>query len=103
MIMVYEREVPDSSAQVSPTFLEAHMNLPAQIAETGGRIIAGHAVRPASTGVSIQNNEVTAGSLAESFAGYFIVEASSFDHAVWLGRMIPVVDGWVEVRRLVTA
>lgn len=103
MILVYEREVPDSSAQVAPTFLEAHMALPAQIAETGGRIISGHAVRPASTGVSIRNNKVTAGSLTDGFAGYFIVEASSFDHAVWLGRMIPVVDGRVEVRTLITA
>ncbi|XVV15947.1 hypothetical protein ACQP2X_16825 [Actinoplanes sp. CA-131856] len=37
-----------------------------------------------------------------AFAGYFIVEASDFDHAVWIGRMIPVSDGWVEVRPLIS-
>jgi hypothetical protein len=106
MILVYERDVPDSSAEVSPTFLHAHMHLPRQIGETGGRIVGGHAARPASTGVSIRANVVTDGSLAEgecAFAGYFIVEASDFDHAVWIGRMIPIVDGWVEIRPLVTA
>ncbi|HEY0001625.1 MAG TPA: hypothetical protein VGB74_14300 [Actinoplanes sp.] len=106
MILVYEREVPDTVAAVSPTFLETHLRLPQQIAETGGRIVAGHAARPASTGVSIRGNVVSDGSLIESdraFAGYFIVEASDFDHAVWIGRMIPVVDGWVEVRPLIAA
>lgn len=103
MLLVYEHEVPDSSAHVAPSFLEAHMKLPAQIAEMGGRIVGGHAVRPASAGVSIQDNEVTAGSPVEGFAGYFIIEASDFDHAVWIGRMIPVVDGRVEVRPLIAA
>ena len=37
---------------------------------------------------------------AHSFAGYFAVEASDLDHAVWIGRMVPVADGWVEVRPL---
>ena len=32
----------------------------------------------------------------------FIVAASDFDHAVWIGRMIPVADGWVEVRPVLT-
>ena len=106
LILVYERDVPNSSAEVSPTFLQAHMHLPRQIAETGGRIVAGHATRPASAGVSVRDNVVTGGSLAEgerALAGYFLVEASDLDHAVWIGRMIPVVDGWVEVRPLVTA
>lgn len=39
----------------------------------------------------------------EGFAGYFIIEASDFGHAVWIGRMIPVVDGRVEVRPLIAA
>lgn len=39
----------------------------------------------------------------EGFAGYFIIEASDFGHAAWIGRMIPVVDGRVEVRPLIAA
>lgn len=106
IILVYEQEVPDSAAAVSPSILEAHMWLPQKVAETGGRIVARHAARPASTGVSIRDNVVSGGKLRESeasFAGYFIVEASDFDHAVWIGRMVPVSDGWVEVRPLVAA
>ncbi|WP_433366582.1 hypothetical protein ACQPZX_37995 [Actinoplanes sp. CA-142083] len=106
IILVYEREVPDSAAAASPAILEAHMWLPQKIAETGGRIVAGHAARPASAGVSIRDNVVSGGSLVvgeTTFAGYLIVEASDFDHAVWIGRMIPVNEGWVEVRPLVAA
>ncbi|MEV4344380.1 hypothetical protein AB0J83_07880 [Actinoplanes sp. NPDC049596] len=105
MIMVYEREVPESSTAAPPTVLEAHMHLPGQIAEIGGRIISGHALRPAATAVSIRDNTRSAGTLVESpqtFAGYFIVEASDLDHAVWIARLIPVTDGWVEVRPLLT-
>ena len=76
------------------------------MAETGGRIVAGHAARPPSTGVSIRDNVVTSGSLLvgePTFAGCLVVEASDLDHAVWIGRMIPTSDGWVEVRPLITA
>ena len=106
MILVYEREVPEGTAGVAPALLEAHFRLPRQIADTGGRVVAGHAARPASAGVSIRDNAVSGGSLLagdESFAGYLIVEASDLDHAVWIGRMIPVADGWVEVRPLIAA
>ncbi|MFG1992224.1 hypothetical protein ACGFJ7_19810 [Actinoplanes sp. NPDC048988] len=106
IILVYERDVPANAGAASPTVLEAHMWLPQKIGETGGRIVAGHAALPPSAGVSIRDNEVTGGSLMAgeaTFAGYLIVEASDFDHAVWIGRMIPVSDGWVEIRPLVGA
>ncbi len=106
MILLYEREVPDTIAAASPALLQAYMSLPRQIAETGGRFVSGHAVQSAGSGVSIRGNEVVGGSLAGEagqFAGYLIVEASDFDHAVWIGRMVPVADGWVEVRPLVTS
>ena len=101
MILVYEREVPDSVRAALPTVIETHMRLPRQIAETGGRIIAGNALRPASRAISVRDNTPVNGSLvdtAHTLAGYFIVGASNLDHAVWIGRMIPVADGWVEVR-----
>ena len=56
--------------------------------------------------MSIRDNVTVDGSLVDAgqaFAGYFIVEAADLDHAVWIGRMIPVADGWVEVRPLLTA
>ncbi|WP_433789029.1 YciI family protein [Actinoplanes sp. CA-252034] len=103
MILIYEREVPDGLRAASPTVVEAHLRLPRQIAETGGRILAGNAMRPASTAISVRDNTVVEGSLAggpHALAGYFIVEASDLDHAVWIGRMIPVADGWTEIRPL---
>ncbi|MBU2665070.1 hypothetical protein KOI35_16330 [Actinoplanes bogorensis] len=104
IVLVYEREVPDDARSASSAVLEAHMSLPRKIGETGGRIVAGHAAQPPSAGVSIRDNVVSGGSLTAgevTFAGYLVVEASDFDHAVWIGRMVPVSDGWVEVRPLV--
>ena len=101
MILIYEREALEAASAAPPTVLEAHLHLPRQIAETGARIIAGNAMGPASNAVSIRDNLPIAGSLAgnqHTLAGYFLVEASDLEHAVWIGRMIPVIDGWVEVR-----
>jgi hypothetical protein len=106
MILIYEREAPASALAAPPTVLEAHMHLPRQIAETGARIITGNAMGPASAAVSIRDNTPVGGSLAGStptLAGYFLVEASDLDHAVWVGRMVPVIDGWVEVRPVLTS
>ena len=106
MILIYERDVPESAMAAVPTVLEAHLRLPRQIPETGGRIVSGHAVRPASAAVSIRDNVLTGGSLVageQALAGYFVVAASDLDHAVWIGRMIPVADGWVEVRPVLAA
>jgi hypothetical protein len=106
MILIYEREAPANAAAAPPTVLEAHLHLPRQIAETGARIIAGNAMGPTSNAVSIRDNVPTSGSLTgdeQTLAGYFLVEASDLDHAVWIGRMIPVIDGWVEVRPVLTS
>ena len=52
--------------------------------------------------MSIRDNVAVDGSLVDggqAFAGYFAVEASDLDHAVWIGRMIPVADGWAVAGR----
>ncbi|MBB4745401.1 hypothetical protein BJY16_008860 [Actinoplanes octamycinicus] len=156
LILIYERQPPESARAAPPTVLEAHLHLPRQIAETGARIIAGNALGPASHAVSIRDNVPVGGSLASgspvgdaavgdaplggsvasgspvgdaavgdapggdaavgdaplggsvagsgpTLAGYFLVEASDLDHAVWVGRMVPVIDGWVEVRPVLTS
>jgi hypothetical protein len=106
MILIYEREPPETASAAPPTVLEAHLHLPRQIAETGARIIAGNAMGPTSNAVSIRDNVPIGGSLAgkeQTLAGYFLVEASDLGHAVWIGRMIPVIDGWVEVRPVLTS
>ncbi|BBH68581.1 hypothetical protein ACTI_52660 [Actinoplanes sp. OR16] len=99
MILIYEREAPESALAAPPTVLEAHLRLPGRIAETGAQIISGNAMGPPEHAVSIRDNTPSSGSMSGSMlAGYFLVEASDMDHAVWIGRMIPVIDGWVEVR-----
>ncbi|GAA1641402.1 YciI family protein [Actinoplanes couchii] len=100
MILLYERDLPTSARSVSPTVLEAHFALRKHVAEIGGRIVGGHAM---AAGVTIRNNEVSPGQDTPSLAGCYVVEASDLDHAIWIGRMIPVVDGWVEVRPVLTA
>lgn len=97
MILLYERELPTTARSVSPAVLEAHFALRRHVAEIGGRIVGGHAV---AAGVTIRDGAVHPGQDTPAMVGCYLVEASDLDHATWIGRMIPVVDGWVEVRPL---
>jgi hypothetical protein len=105
MITVYERSVPHSTADVAPEILAAHMRLPERVEEAGAKILYGNGTRPGHTAKSIRGDEVTEGPFnegAESLAGFFVIEADDIDHAVAIGKMIPVVDGGVEVRPVIT-
>jgi hypothetical protein len=106
MILVYQRELPLDAEDVPPEVMEAHMWLPKRVEESGGKILYGHGALPVSTATSIRGDVVTEGPFidsGEAFAGFFVVEATDLYHAVSIGRMVPVVDGGVEVRPLISA
>lgn len=105
MITVYERRVPHTTLDVAPEILEAHMRLPALVEQAGAKIVYGSSARSAQTAKSIRGNEVADGPYSESaaqLAGFFVIEADDIDHAVEIGKLIPVVDGGVEVRPVIT-
>ena len=99
-VMIFEKvAAEDLPAEVR----EGHGSLPDRVAEQGGKIVAGLAVRDNDTATSIRGDEVTDGPFIETkevMAGLYILEANDLDHALKLAAMTPIVDGGVEVRPL---
>ena len=102
-VMIYERETPNGVADIPPEILEAHGRVPAQVDELGGKILNALALQPTTTSTTIRDDVVTDGPFLESkevLAGLFVVEARDLDHALAIGKLVPIMDGGVEVRPL---
>jgi len=100
-VMIFEQVAP---ADLPPEVMEAHGNLPARVAEHGGKIVAGLALEHPETATSIRGDAVTDGPFIETkevMGGVFILEARDLDHALQLAKMTPIVEGGVEVRPLI--
>ncbi|HEY0689851.1 MAG TPA: YciI family protein [Kribbella sp.] len=99
-VLIFEQIPP---AELPPEVQEAHGHLDRQIAERGGRTLAGLALEAPETATSIRGGLVTDGPFVESkevLGGIYILEARDLDHAVELAKMTPIVAGGVEVRPL---
>ena len=100
-VMIFERVPP---AELPDDVMQGHMDLPARIAEQGGRVVAGLALEPPETATAIRGGALTDGPFIETkevLGGVYILEARDLDHALALARLTPIVDGGVEVRPLV--
>jgi hypothetical protein len=101
-VLIYEKEIPveDIPADV----MAANMAAPEKIAEMGARVVSEQALAPASTATTIRKGGVvTDGPFIESkeaFAGIFVVEARDLDQAIAIGKLLPIMDGGVEIRPL---
>src|SRR3954447_25666581 len=92
-VLIFER-VP--AADLPPEVLQAHGDLPARIAELGGRGAAGLALELPETATSIRGDELTDGPFLETkevLGGVYVLEARDLDHALALARMTPIADG----------
>ena len=99
-VLIFERVAPED---LPPEVMQAHGQLPGRIAELGGREVAGMALEPNESAVSIRGDLVTDGPFIETkevLAGVFVIEARDRDHAVELAKLTPIADGGVEVRPL---
>jgi hypothetical protein len=102
-ILIYERETPGGVADIPPEVMEAHMQVPRKIEALGGKLLHGHATQPAGTATSIRGDLITDGPFIESkeaLAGFFVVEAPDLDHALAMAKVVPIMNGGVEVRPL---
>ncbi len=100
-VMIFERVAP---ADLPPEVMQAHGDLPARIAEQGGRVLAGLALETPDTATSIRGAAITDGPFIETkelLGGVYVLEARDLDHALALASLTPIVDGGVEVRPLV--
>ncbi|MBF9129818.1 hypothetical protein I0C86_12730 [Plantactinospora sp. S1510] len=103
-VLIFERETPGGVADIPPEVMRAHEELPARIAELGGRIVAGLALEQSTTATAIRDDLLTDGPFIETkeaLAGIFVIEARDLDHALALARLTPIVSGGVEVRPLI--
>ncbi|MFI5959088.1 YciI family protein [Cryptosporangium sp. NPDC051539] len=100
-VLIYEAVAPEN---LPPDVMRAHLDLPARVAEAGGRIVAGLGFQDPTTATVIRSGLLTDGPFVETkeaLAGVFIMEARDLDHALELARLTPIVEGGVEVRPLV--
>jgi hypothetical protein len=103
-ILLYEKETPGGVADIPPEVLEAHGAVPEKVEAMGAKIVNAQATQPTSTATSIRKGGVvTDGPFIESkeaLAGFFVVEAKDLDQAIAIGKLVPIVDGGIEVRPL---
>jgi hypothetical protein len=84
--------------------IEAQLRVRERVEAMGARIVNAQAIRPASTARTVRKGGiVTDGPFLESkeaLGGFFVVEARDLDQAVEIARLVPIMDGAVEVRPL---
>ena len=105
-ILIYENEAGYATAtpEAWGSMLDAHTAFAKAVADLGGTILGGDALKPTSTATSIRKGEVTDGPYVETkeaFGGFYLVEARDLDHAVEIAKLCPAPGGGVEVRPVV--
>ncbi|QXJ22659.1 hypothetical protein AGRA3207_003698 [Actinomadura graeca] len=105
-ILIYEAETPGGVADIPPEVMEANLRAGERIEAMGARVVNEQALQPSSATRTIhKGGMVTDGPFIESkevIAGFFVVEAADMEQAVAIGRLLPIMDGAVEVRPLLT-
>jgi hypothetical protein len=99
-VLIFERVAP---ADLPEEVMQGHMDLPARVAEQGGRILAGLGLEHPDTATAIRAGVLTDGPFIETkegLAGITVIEARDLDHALELAKLVPIVRGGVEVRPL---
>jgi hypothetical protein len=103
-ILIYEKELPGGVADIPDEVMEANARVGEQIDAMGARVVNEQALQPAATTRTIRKGGlVTDGPFLETkevIAGFFVVEAADLEQAVAIGRLLPIMDGAVEVRPL---
>ena len=106
-ILIYEKELPGGVADIPPEVMEANVRAGDKIAAMGVRVVHEQGLQPGATARTIRaDGLVTDGPFLESkevLAGFFVVEATDLDTAIAVGKLLPIMDGAVEVRPLLSA
>ncbi|QWF77455.1 YciI family protein [Amycolatopsis sp. CA-230715] len=101
-ILIYEKELPGGVADIPPEVMEANISAGEKIAALGATVVNEQGLEPVSTARTIhKGGMVTDGPFLETkevLAGFFVVEAEDLDTAIAVGKLLPIMDGAVEVR-----
>jgi hypothetical protein len=103
LILIFDDEATWEAASKSDfdRIMQGHNAFPEQAAALGGKVVGGKALQPTGTATSVRGDVVTDGPFAETkeaLGGYYLVEAADLDQALAIGKLIPVLNGGVEVR-----
>lgn len=105
-ILIYEKELPGGVADIPPDVMAANIAAGEKIAAMGVKVVHEHGMREAATARTIRKGgTVTDGPFLETkevIAGFFVIEAKDLDEAIAVGKLLPIMDGAVEVRPLFT-
>jgi hypothetical protein len=103
-ILIYERETPGGVADIPPEVMEANLSAGEKIAAMGVEVLNQQALEPTTATRTIHKDGlVTDGPFIESkevIAGFFVIEAADLQTAIAVGKLLPIMDGAVEVRPL---
>lgn len=103
-VLIYEKETPGGVADIPPEVMEANLAAGEKIAALGVRVLHEHGMEPSRTARTVhKDGMVTDGPFLESkevIAGFFVIEADDLDQALAVAKLLPVMDGAVEVRPL---
>ncbi|MFF2641037.1 YciI family protein [Streptomyces niveus] len=103
-ILIYEKETPGGVADIPPEVMEANLRAGELIAAMGVRVVHEQGLEPSRAARTIHKDGlVTDGPFIESkevIAGFFVIEAEDLETAVAVGKLLPIMDGAVEVRPL---
>ncbi|EST25967.1 YciI family protein [Streptomyces niveus] len=101
-ILIYE--TPGGVADIPPDVMEANLRAGEQIAAMGVRVVHEQGLEPSRAARTIHKDGlVTDGPFIESkevIAGFFVIETEDLETAVAVGKLLPIMDGAVEVRPL---
>ncbi len=105
-ILIYEKELPGGVADIPEDVMAANIAAGEKIAAMGVKVVHEHGMQPAAAARTIHKGGlVTDGPFLETkevIAGFFVIEAADLDQAIAVGRLLPIMDGAVEVRPLFT-
>jgi hypothetical protein len=103
-ILIYEKETPGGIADIPPEVMEANLSVGDKIAAMGASVVNEQALQPSATTRTIHKDGlVTDGPFIESkevIAGFFVIETADLQTAIAIGKLLPIMDGAVEVRPL---
>jgi hypothetical protein len=103
-VFIYEKELPGGVADIPPEVMEANISAGEKIAALGVQVVYEQGLEPAATARTIHKDGlVTDGPFLETkevLAGFFVIEAPDLDTALAVGKLLPIMDGAVEVRPL---
>ncbi|WP_436774436.1 YciI family protein [Yinghuangia sp. YIM S09857] len=100
-VLIYEKELPGGVADIPPEVMEANIAASDKIAAMGVRVVHEHGMQPSRTARTVhKGGMVTDGPFLEAkevIAGFFVIDAEDLDQALAVAKLLPIMDGAVEV------